>query len=56
MPSHQSAVVDFNEMAFEQNMLFEHQGLVCLGDRCFMPDYFDKLVETKMIQFFGRWI
>jgi hypothetical protein len=57
MPSHQSAVVDFNEMKFEQNMLFEQKnGLVCVGDRCFMPDYFDKLIETKMIQFFGRWI
>lgn len=57
MPSHKSAVVDFNEMKFEQKMLFESaSGLVCLGGRCFLPDYFDKLVETKMIQFFDRWI
>lgn len=57
MPSHKSAVVDFNEMKFEQNMLFENQsGVICLNGRCFMPDYFDKLVETKMIQFFGRWV
>jgi len=56
-PSHKSAVVDFNEMKFESHMLFESQsGLVCLNGRCFLPDYFDKLVETKMIQFFGRWV
>jgi hypothetical protein len=57
MPSHRSAVVDFNEMKFEQNMLFESKGgLVCLNGRCFMPSYFDKLVETKMIKFFDRWV
>jgi hypothetical protein len=56
-PSHKSAVVDFNEMKFESHMLFESaSGLVCLGDRCFMPNYFDKLIETKMINFFTRWI
>lgn len=57
MPSHKSAVVDFNEMKFEQKVLFESpSGLICLNGRCFMPDYFDKLVETKMIQFFDRWV
>lgn len=57
MPSHKSAVVDFNEMKFESNMLFESaNGLICIGDRCFMPEYFDKLVESKVIQFFERWV
>ncbi len=57
MPSHKSAVVDFNEMKFEYSRLFESQsGLMCIGDRCFMPDYFDQLVETKVIQFFKRWV
>lgn len=57
MPSHKSAVVDFNEMKFEQEVLFESpSGLVCVNGRCFMPDYFDKLVETKMIKFFDRWV
>lgn len=57
-PSHRSAVVDFKEMKFEQNMLFEHQnsGMICANGRCFMPDYFDKLIETKMITFFERWV
>ena len=56
-PSHKSAVVDFKEMKFEQNMLFEHKsGMICTNGRCFMPDYFDKLVEPKMVQFFERWI
>ncbi len=57
MPSHKSAVVDFNEMNFESKMLFESSsGMVCLNGRCFMPNYFDKLIETKTIKFFKRWI
>ena len=57
MPSHRSAVVDFNEMKFESHMLFESaNGVVCLNGRCYMPDYFDKLIETKVIQFFDRWV
>jgi len=57
MPSHKSAVVDFNEMTFESHMLMEQKnGLVCLGDQCFMPDYFDKLIENKVITFFDKWV
>jgi len=58
MPSHKAAVVDFNEMKFESHMLFESArgGMVCLNGRCFMPNYFDKLIETKMIKFFDRWV
>ncbi|MHA1868762.1 MAG: hypothetical protein B6I17_03850 [Tenericutes bacterium 4572_104] len=57
MPSHRSAIVDFNEMKFEHNVLFESEsGLVCFNGRCFMPEYFDKLIETKMIRFFDKWI
>jgi hypothetical protein len=57
MPSHKSAVVDFNEMKFESSMLTESQsGLVCVNGRCFMPDYFDKLIENKVITFFDRWV
>jgi len=56
MPSHKSAVVDFNEMKFEMSMLREEKGLVCIGDKCFMPDYFDKLIENKVIQFFDKWV
>jgi hypothetical protein len=57
MPSHRAAVVDFNEMKFEHNMLFESKsGVICMNGRCFMPNYFDKLVERKMINFFERWV
>lgn len=57
MPSHKSAVVDFNEMKFESEMLFESpSGMICINGKCFLPNYFDKLVETKMIQFFDRWV
>ncbi len=56
-PSHRSAVVDFNEMKFEQSMLFENKsGTICIDGKCFMPNYFDKLIETKVIKFFERWI
>ncbi len=56
MPSHKSAVVDFNEMTFESHMLMEQAGMICIGDKCYMPDYFDKLIENKTIQFFDRWV
>jgi len=57
LPSHRAAVVDFNEMKFEQESLLETaSGMICAGGRCFLPDYFDRLVETKMIQFFDRWV
>jgi hypothetical protein len=48
----------FNEMQFEQNLLTENTrtGVVCVGGKCFMPDYFDKLVESKMVTFFERWV
>jgi len=60
LPSHKSAVVDFNEMRFESlNVLTEStcSGIICTPDgKCYLPDYFDKLVETKVIQFNKRWI
>jgi len=60
LPSHKAAVVDFNEMRFESyNVLTESvcSGVICTPDgRCYLPDYFDKLVETKVIQFNKRWI
>jgi len=58
LPSHRSAVVDFNEMRFEQKLLVEQatSKAICYNGRCFMPDYFDKLVETKVIKFLGRWV
>ena len=55
-PSHKSAVVDFNEMRFESKMLTESKSLICLDGRCFLPNYFDKLIETKVIQFFNKWV
>jgi len=57
-PSHQAAVVDFNQMRFENyNMLTESDnGLICFNDTCYLPNYFDSLVETRMIKFFDRWI
>ena len=56
MPSHKSAVVDFNEMKFESSLITEKAGIVCIGDKCFIPDYFDKLVEQKIITFLDKWV
>jgi len=56
LPSHQAAVVDFNEMKFESNMIMEQCDKICIDGVCFLPDYFDKLIETKMIKFFNKWI
>ena len=56
LPSHKSAVVDFNEMKFESHMLTENNNMVCYQGRCFLPNYFDKLIETRVIQFFDKWV
>lgn len=58
LPSHRSAVVDFNEMRFESlNLIQESCGTICTPNgQCFLPDYFDKLVESKVIKFFDRWV
>lgn len=60
LPSHKSAIVDFNEMKFESlNLLNEscRVGYVCTPDgHCYLPNYIDKLIESKIIKFFDRWI
>jgi len=56
MPSHSAAVVDFNEMRFESSYLVEETGLVCINGKCFLPDYFDRLIESKCITFFEKWV
>jgi len=55
-PSHQSAVVDFNNMRFESSVIQESCGVVCTpSGKCYLADYFDKLVETKIIEFQKKW-
>jgi hypothetical protein len=56
MPSHKSAVIDFNQLKFEASALTESRNMVCVNGKCFLPDYFDKLVETKVIDFFKKWV
>ncbi len=57
LPSHKAAVVNFGNMRFEQASLNEcANGVVCVGNKCFMPDYFDKLVESKMVEFHNKWV
>lgn len=57
LPSHKSSVVNFNEMRFEnKSLLTESCGTVCFNGICYLPDYFDKLIESKAIKFFDRWV
>jgi hypothetical protein len=68
-PSHQAAVVNFNEMRFESHQLLEtimgckshiqesdQSGVICFEGKCYLAEYFDKLIEKKYIQFFDTWI
>ncbi len=55
-PSHKAAVVNFNEMRFESSMLLENAGKICINGKCFLPDYFDSLVEHKIITFMDKWV
>lgn len=60
LPSHKAALVDFNEMKFESvNVLTESVDgkLIYTPDgQCYLANYFDKLVETKIITFFDKWV
>jgi len=62
LPSHKSAVVDFNEMRFEQKFLTESiressDGVICTPNgQCYLANYFDRLVESKVVQFFDKWV
>lgn len=59
-PSHKAAVVNFSEMRFESMSLLKESSCnstICTSDgRCYLTNYFDKLVESKIIQFTSKWI
>lgn len=59
-PSHSKAVIDERQVNFEHLNLLEEKSnnkLVCTPDgTCYLANHFDKLVETRMIKFFKRWI
>ena len=61
-PSHESAVINFSDVVFEnkcylkESMIHENNDIVCVGDQCFVANYFDKLVESKVLNFTKRWI
>lgn len=56
-PSHNEAIVkNFDEMHFESELLTESETMICVDGKCFLPEYFDKLVESKIITFFDRWV
>jgi len=56
-PSHKSSLVNFQEMTFESKSLIqESNNRVCLDGKCYLPDYFDKLIEQKFIKFWDSWV
>jgi len=62
LPSHKAAVVDFNEMKFESRKFLsesinEGRSTICTPDgKCYLASYFDKLVETKVIEILDAWV
>lgn len=56
-PSHKESVVNFSEMKFEsKSLISESSSTVCFNGKCYLPDYFDKLIETKVFQFYKAWV
>lgn len=63
LPSHRAAVVNFSELRFENQVLYEgdvkevdNGKLICTTDgRCYVSKYFDELVNKKIIQFCKKW-
>jgi hypothetical protein len=59
LPSHKAALVNFGEMRFEsKNILVESNcGTICLPNGvCYLSNYVDMLIESKVIKFFDRWV
>jgi len=57
LPSHKGSTVNFDEMRFEhKSLISESKNCICSGGICYLPDYFDKLVESKAIKFFQTWV
>jgi hypothetical protein len=63
LPSHKAAVVDFSEMRFEAKRFLHESyscnsdGTICTPDgKCYLGSYFDKLVESRVITFFDKWV
>lgn len=59
LPSHKGATIRLDEVKFESKSLLTescNSKVICCGGVCYMSDYFDKLVENKIIRFFDRWV
>ena len=57
LPSHKPSVVDFNEVRFVESVnIVERKSSVCVDGVCYLPDYFDKLVESGIIKFNKKWV
>ena len=60
LPSHKAATIRLDEIKFESKNLLQEScngKLVCTSEGvCYLADYFDRLVETKVIKFFNTWV
>lgn len=60
LPSHKSATVQLDKVKFSEsrNILTEscNGKMVCYNGVCYLSNYFDHLVESKVIKFFDRWV
>lgn len=60
LPSHKPAVIKLDEVKFESKSLLTEScngKIVCTSEGvCYVADYFDKLVESKIVKFFKTWV
>ena len=59
-PSHKIAKIDEQQIRFE-SITESASGLICVRDvkgksQCYLPNYFDKLVEQKLLSFMRYWV
>lgn len=58
-PSHTSAIVNFSEMRFESISILNESSCgttICTSDgKCYLSNYFDKLIESHIIKFEKKW-
>jgi hypothetical protein len=58
-PSHSKAVIDERQVRFEDIRLLRenaHNNLICIGEKCYLANHFDKLVQEGTIKFFKKWV
>lgn len=64
-PSHAASIIDEKLVTYEsiKHMFYKdtitesaNGNMICMGDHCYLANYFDKLVEQKTFGFFKAWV